>query len=233
MRGDVDRIEDIIEQTAIPKTTTQGCGGDTNTSVPNNVYGWGNIDALAAVTEALKDATPVPIVSVVSRKTHGGAGTFDINLPLTDPIGVECRAGQPSTGEHTIIFTFANPLTNVTNASVDSGSGFVSSKAIGADPHQYIVTVSGATNAQKIRVSLTGVTDNAGNSSPTISVGMGVLLGDTSNNRQVNASDVSQTKAQSGTVVSAANFREDVTLNGSINASDVSQVKTQSGTAIP
>ena len=233
LAGNVDRIEQIIEQTAIPKTTTQGCGGDTNTSVPNNVYGWGNIDALAAVTEALKDATPVPIVSVVSRKTHGGAGTFDINLPLSDPIGVECRAGQPSAGEHTIVFTFANPLTNVTNASVDSGSGFVSSKMIGADPHQYVVKVSGATNAQKIRVSLIGVTDNAGNSSPTISVGMGVLLGDTSGNGLVNASDVSQTKAQSGAAVGTGNFREDVTVNGSINASDVSQVKTQSGTALP
>ena len=233
LAGNVDRIEEIIEQTAIPKTTTQGCGGDTNTSVPNNVYGWGNIDALAAVTEALKDAVPVPLASVVSRKTHGAAGTFNINLPLTDPIGVECRAGQPSTGEHTIVFTFVNPLTNVTNATVDSGSGFVTSKGIGADPHQYIVTVGGVTNAQRIRVSLTGVTDNAGNSSPTLSVGLGILLGDTNGNGQVNSTDVSQTKLQSGSTAGASNFREDTNLSGGVNSSDVSQVKSQSGTALP
>ena len=49
LRGDVDVLEDIIEQTAVRKTTTEGCGGDTATQVPNNTYGWGRIDALAAV----------------------------------------------------------------------------------------------------------------------------------------------------------------------------------------
>ena len=49
----------------------------------------------------------------------------------------------------------------------------------------------------------------------------------------VNATDVSQTKLQSGVAVSAANFRNDVTVNGSINATDVSTVKLKSGTALP
>ena len=34
---------------------------------------------------------PFDLVSVVSRKTHGAAGNFDINLPLTGTPGVECR----------------------------------------------------------------------------------------------------------------------------------------------
>ncbi|HET9483797.1 MAG TPA: S8 family serine peptidase [Xanthomonadales bacterium] len=49
LAGDVDRIEDIVEQSAAKKTTTEGCGGDTTASVPNNTYGEGRIDALAAV----------------------------------------------------------------------------------------------------------------------------------------------------------------------------------------
>jgi hypothetical protein len=49
LKGNVDRLEDIIEQTAVRKTTTELCGGDSNTQVPNNTYGWGRIDALAAV----------------------------------------------------------------------------------------------------------------------------------------------------------------------------------------
>ena len=49
LAGDVDRIEDIVEQSAAKKTTTDGCGGDTTASVPNNTYGEGRIDALAAV----------------------------------------------------------------------------------------------------------------------------------------------------------------------------------------
>ncbi len=53
LAGDVDTIEEVIEQTAVPLTTTQGCGGDTSTDVPNNVFGWGRIDALAAFNYAL------------------------------------------------------------------------------------------------------------------------------------------------------------------------------------
>ncbi len=50
LAGDVDGIEAIIRETAVPLTTTKTCGGDTPTSVPNHVYGNGRIDALAAVT---------------------------------------------------------------------------------------------------------------------------------------------------------------------------------------
>lgn len=52
LRGDVDRIEEIIEQSAVKMTTSLACGTDTSTSVPNNVFGWGRIDALAAVNLA-------------------------------------------------------------------------------------------------------------------------------------------------------------------------------------
>jgi len=48
LAGQVDAIENIIGQSALPLYTTQGCGGDTPTSRPNNVYGWGRIDAWAA-----------------------------------------------------------------------------------------------------------------------------------------------------------------------------------------
>jgi len=52
LAGEVDEIESIIEQTALPKTTGDGCGGDNSTSVPNNTYGYGIINALAAVQMA-------------------------------------------------------------------------------------------------------------------------------------------------------------------------------------
>lgn len=53
LAGKIDRLEDIIEQTAVRKTSIEGCGGDTSGTVPNNTYGWGRIDALAAVRDAL------------------------------------------------------------------------------------------------------------------------------------------------------------------------------------
>jgi subtilisin family serine protease len=53
LAGKVDVIEDIIEQTAIPKTTDQQCGDVPGSEVPNHTYGYGRVDALAAVEAAL------------------------------------------------------------------------------------------------------------------------------------------------------------------------------------
>ena len=53
LAGEVDIIEDIIETTAIPATTDVECGGVSGTSIPNNTYGFGRIDALTAVERAL------------------------------------------------------------------------------------------------------------------------------------------------------------------------------------
>jgi subtilisin family serine protease len=59
LKGNVDRLEDIIEESAVRKTTTEGCGGDSPTQVPNNTYGWGRIDALAAVLLAANPAATI------------------------------------------------------------------------------------------------------------------------------------------------------------------------------
>lgn len=53
LAGQVDVIEDIIIQSAVPKTTDEECGGILGTEVPNHSYGFGRIDALAAVEMAL------------------------------------------------------------------------------------------------------------------------------------------------------------------------------------
>ena len=54
LAGQVEVIEDIIESTAVPKTTDEECGGVLGSEVPNNTYGYGRIDALAAVNAALQ-----------------------------------------------------------------------------------------------------------------------------------------------------------------------------------
>lgn len=176
----------------------------------------------------------VPLNSVVSRKTHGAAGTFDINLPvLAGPRGVECRTGGP-TNDYTMVFTFVNTLTSVGGASVSSGTGSVvgGTGTIGADAHQYIVNLTGVTNAQYITVTLNTVHDSANNIG-NVSQQMGVLVGDTTANGAVNSSDVGQAKAQSGSTANAGNFRLDVTANGPINSSDISLIKSNSGTMLP
>ncbi|MBK7701088.1 MAG: S8 family serine peptidase [Saprospiraceae bacterium] len=52
LAGEVDKIEDIIEQTALNLTSTQSCNGTSGSSIPNNTFGYGRIQALAAVNMA-------------------------------------------------------------------------------------------------------------------------------------------------------------------------------------
>ena len=109
----------------------------------------------------------------------------------------------------------------------------MTSGAIGANTRQYVVNLTGVSNAQTITVNLTNVTDSLGNSSSAVPATMGLLLGDTNGNGSVSASDIGQTKAQSGQAVTGANFRTDVNVSGTISAADIGLVKSKSGTSLP
>jgi hypothetical protein len=175
--------------------------------------------------------SPVPLNSVVSRKVHGSVGTFDVDL--TSGSGIECRSGGAN-GDYTLVFTFANPLTTVGSASVTSGTGSVSGSSIDpADAHNYVVNLTGVVNAQTIALSLTNVTDSAGNFSPAIPASMGVLLGDVNGSRRVDAADVSSVRQQTLQSVTNSNFREDINASGRIDAADVSIARQQTLTSLP
>ena len=132
-----------------------------------------------------------------------------------------------------MVFKFANPLTSVGSASVTTGTGSVSSSAISPNPNEYVVNLTGVTDAQYIAVTLTNVHDSAGNTGNVIGPQMGVLVGDTNADGFTDAVDASQTKSQSGKSVTTSNFREDVNVDGFIDAVDTSLVKSKSGTALP
>ncbi len=53
LAGEVDIIENIIEQTAIAKFDTMNCSDNGGQNYPNNTYGYGRVNALAAVQKAL------------------------------------------------------------------------------------------------------------------------------------------------------------------------------------
>ena len=178
-------------------------------------------------------ATPVQLISAASRKVHGSAGPFDIDLPLIGNHGIECRSGGVN-GDYSLVFRFVNTLSSVGSASVSGGSGSISSGYIDSnDAHNYIANLTGVTNAQVITVSLNDVSDSVGDSSAAVSVAMGVLIGDTNADGFVNSADISQAKSQSGQAVTGSNFREDLNGDGFINSADISLVKSKSGTAFP
>jgi Dockerin type I domain len=64
---------------------------------------------------------------------------------------------------------------------------------------------------------------------------MGVLVGDTTGDGNVDGTDVSQTKSKSGSSAAAPGntFREDINTDGFVDGTDVSFVKSKSGGHIP
>src|SRR5207248_4036868 len=71
---------------------------------------------------------PVTVSSAVSRKTHGGAGAFDVALPLTGTNGVECRT-TGGTNDYTMVVAFAGNITvtGSPQAQLTVGTGCVGS----------------------------------------------------------------------------------------------------------
>ncbi len=171
---------------------------------------------------------PLQLTSAVSRKTHGVAGDFDIDLPLTGEPGVECRG---TGGDNTFVVTFSNPVVSG-NASVTSGSGNVTGSPT-LSGNTMTINLNGVADVQQITVTLSDVTDNFDQVLPDTPVRANMLIGDTTANKTVNAADISQTKGQSGLPVTAANFREDVNVSGSVSAGDTALVKANAGHTLP
>lgn len=180
-----------------------------------------------AAHKSFIQATVMGLTGIVSRKVHGSAGPFDVDLPVNGPPGIECRDGGP-TDNYQLVFTFARNVT-VQSAAVSSGAGDVTSfNAVG---NTVTVNLTGVTNAQTITVTLASVNDGINVSD--VQATMAVLIGDTTANGAVNSSDITQIQSQSGQPVDFTNFRQDVTVSGTINSSDIALVQSKSGTALP
>lgn len=195
---------------------------------PGGLYGSSTSGAPHPLPQFRNEGTILVVnTQAASRKAHGAA-FFETTLPFSGKPAVECRSGGAN-GDYQLIVTFSRPVTYA-NAAVTSGIGSVQSTS-GNNSLAITINLTGVANAQTITVTLSNV--NYGGNTGNISIPVSFLIGDTSGNGSVNASDVSQTKTQSGQPLTNSNFREDVTANGSINTSDISLVKTRAGTSLP
>lgn len=193
-------------------------------ATPDGPIFWTNSPSYVTATSLLP-------LQAASRKTHSGAGTFDINMPISGAKGIEPRTGG-SPGNHQIMFTFANNVSLI-SASVTPGQN--GSAGLAGPPivngKRITLNLTGVTNRQVLTVNLTGVSD--GLVSNDLAIPIGILAGDTNADRLVNARDVNRTKTASGRVVSRTNFTIDVNLDGQINVDDTNFVKSFLGTSLP
>jgi hypothetical protein len=177
-------------------------------------------------------------LSVVSRKTHGMAGTFDIDLSLTGKPGIECRSGG-ATGDHTLVFSFLNTLNGVSSvtATATTSGGTVpvtvlNTSGIGTDTHEYIANLSGVPNASHVTVTLHGVTDSA-NGTGDFLAHMDVLLGDVNSTGRTDSGDVTQVRNKTVSTPDQGTFRFDVNTSGRIDAGDVTVTRNSTVSVLP
>jgi len=203
---------------------------------PNPINPPGSIVLNVTATPTPSPTPPAPS-SAVSRKTHGAAGSFDVNLPLTGTPGIECRLGG-ATNDHVMVVTFPSNVTVQGNpqAAVTLGNGTIGSEGMSnggmvlINGNVVTVPLTNVTNAQTINVTLFGVSN--GSTSGNVVIPMSILAGDTNGTGAVNSSDIIFTKLRVGQAINATNFRADVNAGGAINANDISATKTYIGTGL-
>jgi len=204
--------------------------GNNNPTISYTTPGTGKQVTTASRNEpmplrAVSPCDKLPL-SVVSRKVHGGAGPFPIDLLNGSP-AIECRSGGLS-GNHDIVFTFP-PAYSVGTAHVTSGVGEVSNMSVNGS--EITVSLTGVENAQTIVLTLSGVND--GTTTGSLSVPVGFLLGDVDATRVVTTSDVNRTKAQALQPVTLTNFRSDIDAGGDITTTDVNLIKSKALSKLP
>jgi hypothetical protein len=133
-------------------------------------------------------------------------------------------------GNYQLLVTFANAVT-VGGVNVTSVDGLATATQV-ANGAVVTIDLASVRDVQTATVTLTNV--NNGSGVGDVSVPFRVLVGDTTGNGSVGASDIGQVKTQAGQAVTQSNFRTDVTANGgTITASDIGLVKSKSGGQLP
>ncbi len=130
--GDVDASELALFYNAVPRTSVQNCGGVSGSQIPNNTYGWGRLDILAAVTApsnaavtldktvgiepglcADTDAIEVPAGTEVTycyTLSNTGNVTFTLHSLLDDQLG-ELLLDAPQTVAPSETFSYLSEMT--------------------------------------------------------------------------------------------------------------------------
>ncbi len=168
-------------------------------------------------------ASGINLLSAASRLTHGAAGTFDVNMPLTGVSGVECRSATT----YNAVFTFDAP---VTSGQVTVLSGTATVGAITFSGNSMTAQLTGVTTAEVVTLHTQNIN---GDGQPHGDVPFGFLVADADASRVVGKSDQTLVKGQLNQPVTSANFREDLNADGRIKSADTNLVKTNKGHSIP
>ena len=113
--GEPSDIELILTSTAVPRTSSETCGGVPGSEIPNNTYGWGRVDALDSITEASSDLSltqtdapdptlvGVPVEYTLTITNAGPVAANGVTLSQGLTISASVDSATPSQGNCTLL----------------------------------------------------------------------------------------------------------------------------------
>jgi hypothetical protein len=107
-------------RTADPKTSSQGCGGDGASDVPNNGFGWGIVNARSAIESLSQQGT----LSGTVTDTLSGATVADAIValhPLGDQVTTLATASTDSVGTYSFNIDWGEYEITVTKSGYADG----------------------------------------------------------------------------------------------------------------
>lgn len=173
-------------------------------------------------------------LQVASRKVHGTAGSFDVNLPQTGSFGIEPRRGGTSGTDFEIVATFPSALSALAGARISSRDNLArmdQPRVSTLNGHGVVLlNLHNVSNGQILNINLLGASD--GSSTTDVTVPMGVLMGDVNASQLVDVNDAAGVQNHIRQSANSSNFEYDVDLNGLIDGRDLSATQRQAGTSI-
>jgi hypothetical protein len=185
--------------------------------------GYNNGDIIATAELYDPGIGVINLLSAASRLTHGTAGTFDVNMPLTGTSGVEDRSATT----YNAVFNFDQP---VTSGEVTVLSGTATVGTLSFSGNSITAPLTGVTASEVVTLHVQNVN---GDGLPHGDIPFGFLVGDADASRSVAPADKGLVENQLHQPVTSANFREDLDLDGQITDSDTHIVRINQGNSIP
>ena len=102
LRHQIETTLSLLEQTAVPLTSAQGCGGDASDQVPNNVYGYGRVDLLAAY----QAAQTAPVADSQVAMLPADSASRELVLTGHNPLAGALLFHIATVTEHGLLFDF-------------------------------------------------------------------------------------------------------------------------------
>ena len=177
------------------------------------------------------------VFTAVSRKTHGPAGDFDIDLLNPIPgqsYPIECRLNGPTL----VIVTFAEAISSVgtpdpsdvaVTANGTGTPGTVTGVAVAGN--QLTIQLSGSDFYGRLKLAFPGIINGSGDP-VTESFCFGALTGDVNADRVVNIGDMVAVRAQMNGAANASNFRADLDCDGILRLGDLVVIRDRANRTV-